>query len=87
MKWSAEVTVGPLGESLASRLVATLLPESGDEGVPHTRTAVELLSGGVVQLRFRAETTSALRAALNAHLRWVQLALRVDGLSRRSPRT
>ncbi len=79
---SAEVVLGPLSAPLADRLVAALEPES-DGGVPRTSVSIQHRGDGKVVLKLGAPTTAALRAALNAHLRWVGLALRVNDLSTR----
>ncbi len=79
---SAEVVLGPLPAPLADRLVAALEPES-DGGVPRTSVSIHHRGDGKVVLKLGAPTTAALRAALNAHLRWVGLALRVNDLSTR----
>lgn len=78
-----EVILGPLPSALADRLVAALGPESGG-GVPRTQVEIERSEATMVVLRITAPSTPAARAALNAHLRWIALALRVDQLSKRS---
>lgn len=84
--WEVEVLVGPLPEPLADRLRRALMPESSS-GVPGSRVEVARRPGGVVELRLEARGTSGVRATLNSHLRWVDLALRVDDLaSRTGPR-
>lgn len=75
-----ELLLGPYPEGEAARLVSALGPESG-EGVPRTRVDVEARLGGQLLLRFEAPSTSGFRAAVNAHLRWVELARRVDRLA------
>lgn len=79
--WRAEVTLGPYPEVLAQHILQALLPESG-EGVPGTRAEVTAGTSGEVRLTVEAPTTSGLRAALNAHLRWVDLAVRTYELAR-----
>lgn len=65
-------------------MAAALAPESGG-GVPHTHIVVELEHQDRVRLSVSAPSTSALRAALNAHLRWAALGLKVEDLAS-SPR-
>lgn len=78
--WSAEVRIGPLPPERAGRLWASLLPESSS-GVPGSPVDVGRPSPDQVELRCTADGTPGIRAALNAHLRWVDLALRTDVLA------
>jgi tRNA threonylcarbamoyladenosine modification (KEOPS) complex Pcc1 subunit len=80
--WDAVVRLGPYPEGRAERVLRALRPEAGRE-VPHTVVEVVAVPGDRVELRIRAETTSVLRAALNAYLRWADLAERTDTLAER----
>ena len=66
----------------ARRVLDALGPESGSEGVPKTQVEVEPKGEDRLLLRAHAPTTSALRACLNAHLRWIGLALQVEEQAR-----
>lgn len=80
--WVAELEIGPMPPETARRVLDALAPESGSDGVPKTRVEVEPMGEGRLLLRAYAPTTSALRACLNAHLRWFALALKVEEQAR-----
>jgi tRNA threonylcarbamoyladenosine modification (KEOPS) complex Pcc1 subunit len=64
----------------ADALEAALRPEMGSD-VPGSRATLER-QGSTLLLRLEAEDAGALRAALNAYLRWASLALDVHGVAR-----
>ncbi len=61
----------------ASVVRGSLAPEAGRE-IPRSQVRV-VGDGDTVELLIDAEDVSALRAALNSYLRWVQVALDVHG--------
>lgn len=66
--------------SQADALEAALRPEMGAD-VPGSKATLER-RGTTLVLRLEAEDAGALRAALNAYLRWASLALEVHGVAR-----
>jgi len=56
-------------QSLRTIIVSSLLPETGSS-VPKTQVNISEDNAGI-QLVIEAETTNALRAALNSYLRWL----------------
>jgi tRNA threonylcarbamoyladenosine modification (KEOPS) complex Pcc1 subunit len=78
--WEARVLVGPLAAPVQVRLTRALSPESSGPA-RGSRFGVRAVEGGTVELSMVTEGTPAIRAALNSHLRWVELALRVEELA------
>ena len=61
------------GEAASHAVKAALSPESERE-VQRTNVAVEVEKDWVI-LNVQAEDTTALRAAVNSYVRWMQIAL------------
>ncbi|MEW6069277.1 MAG: KEOPS complex subunit Pcc1 [Candidatus Thermoplasmatota archaeon] len=59
----------------ANILKQALLPESKRE-IPRTKTEIKSERNKLI-LRIEAEDTSALRAAINSYLRWIECSLEV----------
>ncbi|MCL5984388.1 MAG: hypothetical protein M1143_02295 [Candidatus Thermoplasmatota archaeon] len=68
-----------LPEEKLDRLFRALGPETGDVAGKST-VALEREPGGVL-LQVRADTSSALRASLNAYLKWVIMVDAVESLA------
>jgi tRNA threonylcarbamoyladenosine modification (KEOPS) complex Pcc1 subunit len=72
--WTATVSVRVPSESLAGMLERSLRPEAERE-VPRARTVLRRSLPTTVELSVEARDSGAMRAALNTHLGWIQLAL------------
>jgi tRNA threonylcarbamoyladenosine modification (KEOPS) complex Pcc1 subunit len=79
--WRAELLLSGLPGEDARRLFASLAPEEGRD-VPRSEVHLSLNGDGSLRLRIEAPTTSALRATLNAHLRWIALGAEVGRWAR-----
>jgi KEOPS complex subunit Pcc1 len=64
----------------AEQIYQALVPELSDEGNSRSTTRCWLEGTKTLVLEFRAEDAAALRAALNMHLRLVNVADEVHGL-------
>lgn len=73
LRCRVEVT---LPDEALARVVAGSLGPEVEEPVPRTRARLHR-RGTVIELDVEAEETSSLRAAVNAHLRWMQTGLDV----------
>ena len=82
--WEVRVRLGPYPEGTAQRIARAVAPGSLQE-VPRTEVLVRTLGPRSLEIRIRSASTSTLRAALNAYLRWIQLAERTEALASRFP--
>jgi tRNA threonylcarbamoyladenosine modification (KEOPS) complex Pcc1 subunit len=69
-------------EAEARALEAALAGGEAGDDVPGSRARVER-DGARLTVRVEAEDAGALRAAVNAHLRWLRVAADVHALARR----
>jgi tRNA threonylcarbamoyladenosine modification (KEOPS) complex Pcc1 subunit len=79
--WAGILTVRRPEPGAAQRLAAVLRPEAARE-VPRSSATLERKDPLTLALRLSAEDTGALRAALNAYLGWIQLALGAEAVAR-----
>ncbi|MCD6480428.1 hypothetical protein J7L65_06590 [Candidatus Bathyarchaeota archaeon] len=70
MEAEAEITL-ELGEGLPKLLERALKPEAETPATPRAKAHVEAL-GGRFRVVIEAQDTTALRAAVNSYLRWVE---------------
>jgi len=70
MKASATVRFKPPSKRLLTALSEALTPETAGAGMARSKVALER-DGDFLVLKVEARDTVALRAALNAYLRWV----------------
>lgn len=84
--WDVELRLGPYPPEQREHLRRTLAPEAGSD-VPRTQVDLTMTSEGDVRIHIAAGGTAVLRAALNAYLRWTELAGRVEAIAEaRAPR-
>ena len=69
-KISAKVMIR-LSEEALTAITESLLPETETPSSERSSIELESLDGGLM-MTFRASDISALRAAMNSYLRWVQ---------------
>jgi tRNA threonylcarbamoyladenosine modification (KEOPS) complex Pcc1 subunit len=81
--WTAQIRVHRPDRESATHLERTLLPEAARE-VPRSRATLSRPDDRTVLLEVEAQDTGALRAALNAYLGWVRLALETEGVAERT---
>jgi tRNA threonylcarbamoyladenosine modification (KEOPS) complex Pcc1 subunit len=80
--WDAVVTVPGLSRDKAEMAYRALLPEMGDVA---GKSVVSLeREGEELRLHVHADSIPALRAALNAYLRWLIMVDRVGEIALRS---
>jgi tRNA threonylcarbamoyladenosine modification (KEOPS) complex Pcc1 subunit len=79
--WHADLELSGLGPEESGRLLASLGPEEGRD-VPRSEVHLALDARGDLRLSLVAPSTSALRASLNAHLRWIALGSEVGRWTR-----
>jgi tRNA threonylcarbamoyladenosine modification (KEOPS) complex Pcc1 subunit len=75
--WAATIEIRLPSAAGAVRLARSLAPESTRE-VPRATARVDRPGPTVVRVTISARDTGALRAAINTHLGWVQLALATE---------
>ena len=83
--WNATITVRRPDPRSAERIERALAPEAARE-VPRSRARMIRASERVVVLEVEADDTGALRAALNAYLGWIRLALEAEDVAQESSR-
>ncbi len=85
--WKAELWVRRPDPASANRLERALRPEASRE-VPRSSATIDRPDPRSVRLEVVAADTGALRAAVNAYLGWVRLALEAERVagSAREPR-
>jgi len=76
MKAKASVRLRFSSEKQLTTLLKALAPEAKKPVTTRARTVLEK-EGNLLVLRVEAEDTVALRAALNAYLRWIGSAVKV----------
>jgi tRNA threonylcarbamoyladenosine modification (KEOPS) complex Pcc1 subunit len=81
--WAATIRVRRPDRSAADHLARALLPEASRE-VPRSRAALSRPDDDLVTLEVTADDTGALRAAMNAYLGWVRLALDAEVVAERA---
>ena len=84
--WSATITVRRPDARSAGRIERALGPEVARE-VPRSHARMRRASETEVALEIEAGDTGALRAAINAYLGWVRLALDAETVAEESRRT
>jgi tRNA threonylcarbamoyladenosine modification (KEOPS) complex Pcc1 subunit len=82
--WNAELWIRRPDPASASRLERALRPEASRE-VPRSSATIDRPDPRSVRLEVVAADTGALRAAVNAYLGWVRLALEAERIAARSP--
>jgi tRNA threonylcarbamoyladenosine modification (KEOPS) complex Pcc1 subunit len=80
--WAGALTIRRPEAGAARRLAAVLGPEAARE-VPRSTATLEQSDPVTLTLTLSADDTGALRAALNAYLGWIQLALGAEAIARR----
>ncbi|MCI4358425.1 MAG: hypothetical protein L3J95_03015 [Thermoplasmata archaeon] len=75
--WKATIRVQRVDPNSADHLERALRPEAARE-VPRSRATLSRPDDRTVALDVEAEDAGALRAALNAYLGWVRLALETE---------
>jgi tRNA threonylcarbamoyladenosine modification (KEOPS) complex Pcc1 subunit len=81
--WTAIITVHRPDGPSAQRIERALAPEAARE-VPRSRARMRRPSEREIVLEVEADDTGALRAAINAYLGWVRLALEAEDVARES---
>ena len=75
--WTALIRVRRADPTSAAHLERALRPEAARE-VPRSRATLSRTDARTVSLEVEAEDAGALRAALNAYLGWIRLALETE---------
>jgi tRNA threonylcarbamoyladenosine modification (KEOPS) complex Pcc1 subunit len=81
--WTARVTIARPDAASAERIARALAPEASRE-VPRSRATLSRPSARAIRLDVEANDTGALRAAINAYLGWVRLALAAEEVAEAS---
>ena len=76
MKAEATICLRLSSEKQLTTLLEALTPEANEHTSPRTKAVLER-EGNVVILKVEAKDTVALRAALNAYLRWIGSTIKV----------
>ncbi len=80
--WVAHVTLPGLPPKKAQHAYRALIPEMGEVAGKSTVSIAE--TDGSITLTIRADSLSALRAALNAYLRWLIMVDQVEDIADRA---
>jgi len=79
--WTATLTIRRPDAASADRIGRALAPEAARE-VPRSRARMSHPEPRTLRLEVEADDTGALRAAINAYLGWIRLALEAEGVAR-----
>ena len=79
--WTATIRIRRPDPTSAERLERSLAPEAGRE-VPRSRARLRRWSDREIVLEVETEDAGALRAAINAYLGWIRLAIESESVAR-----